>query len=196
MPNQTLNHVRIIGGSLRSRKVSFPDAEGLRPTADRIRETLFNWLQFDLQGRYCLYLFAGSGVLGIEALSRGAAGTTFIEKNPQAANLIANNLKQLELDAGKVQCADALKWLSTIDGDKQKFDIVFIDPPFASNYLAELITVLDTKPIFASNCKLYIESPILFDEIAPLKNWTKLKAKKAGKVYFSLWQFGSSAIEG
>ncbi len=196
MPNQSINHVRIIGGSLRSRKVSFPDADGLRPTADRIRETLFNWLQFDLQGKHCLDLFAGSGVLGIEALSRGAASTLFIEKNPQAANLLASNLKQLELDSGIVQCGDALKWISQTAGDTRKFDIVFIDPPFASNYLSELITLLDQQPIFDSYCKLYIESPISFDEIPALKNWTQLKAKKAGKVFFSLWQFNPSAIKG
>lgn len=191
MHKQTTNHVRIIGGSLRGRKVSFPDADGLRPTADRIRETLFNWLQFSLQGKRCLDLFAGSGVLGIEALSRGAASTVFIEKNPQAANLIANNLSQLGLIGGEVQCADAFQWLGTSAAAKREFDIIFIDPPFASNYMDDLIAVLAEGPMFAANCKLYIESPIAFDEFRPLKKWQQLKTKKAGKVYFSLWQFNA-----
>jgi 16S rRNA (guanine966-N2)-methyltransferase len=104
MQNPTTNQVRIIGGSLRSRKVVFPDAEGLRPTSDRIRETLFNWLQFNLQGKRCLDLFAGSGILGIEALSRGAAYSLFIERNPIAANSIAKNLTQLDLASGQVVC--------------------------------------------------------------------------------------------
>lgn len=172
---------------MRSRKVSFPDGDGLRPTSDRIRETLFNWLQFDLQGKHCLDLFAGSGVLGIEALSRGAASSLFIEKNPQASKVIANNLKQLGLDTGEVLCTNALQWLSCTNNQNQLIDVVFIDPPFSSDYMDELIDALDNTQKFAKNCRLYIESPVSFDEIKPLKNWTQIKDKRAGKVHFGLW---------
>ncbi len=188
MPNPTTNQVRIIGGSLRSRKVVFPDAEGLRPTTDRIRETLFNWLQFDLQGKRCLDLFAGSGILGIEALSRGAANSLFIEKNSTAANSIAKNLAQLDLPSGQVVCADALSWLRCASGD-QKFDIVFADPPFASSYLEEFISLLSTHALFAKNCRLYVESASSLSELGPIADWQQLKEKKAGKVYFGLWRF-------
>ena len=189
MPISTTNHVRIIGGSLRSRKIAFPDAEGLRPTTDRIRETLFNWLQFDLQGKHCLDLFAGSGVLGIEALSRGAASCLFIEKNSTAANSIAKNLKLLGLDSGEVCCTDALRWFSSASNSSRKFDLIFVDPPFSSNSLQDFILALETQCLFSPNCKLYIESPIPPNEIGEMENWQQLKAKKAGKVHFSLWQF-------
>jgi 16S rRNA (guanine966-N2)-methyltransferase len=196
MPNPTTNQVRIIGGSLRSRKISFPDAEGLRPTTDRIRETLFNWLQFDLQSKHCLDLFAGSGVLGIEALSRGAASCVFIEKNAAAANSIGENLKQLELASGNVYCADALQWFNSSNNNAEKFDLIFIDPPFSSNYIEKLFDELDSTQRLAANCKLYIESPVPLAQTKAMVNWQQVKTKKAGKVHFSLWRLNANNKKG
>ena len=105
------NSVRIIGGDLRSRKIEFPTIIGLRPTSDRVRETLFNWIQMDLAGNSCLDLFSGSGALGIESLSRGASFVTFVEENQIAAKSIQENLNRLHLSKGQVICSDALKWI-------------------------------------------------------------------------------------
>ncbi len=188
MPQLSTNQVRIIGGHLRSRKLSFPDADGLRPTADRIRETLFNWLQFDLQGRHCLDLFAGSGVLGIEALSRGASSCIFIEKNVSAADAIAKNLSKLDLHSGNVLCADALAWLSKNVVKDSDINLIFLDPPFASDYQQLLSAVAEKDEYFPQDCKLYLESPVEVVESGLLQNWRRQKAQKAGKVYYSLWQ--------
>jgi 16S rRNA (guanine966-N2)-methyltransferase len=188
MPNSTKNQVRIIGGSLRSRKISFPDGDGLRPTSDRIRETLFNWLQFDLQGKRCLDLFAGSGVLGIEALSRGASRCVFLEKNSTAANSIAKNLEHLGLESGQVVCSDGLQWVKSPNNRGQKFDLIFADPPFASNYIDTLFESLGSTQLLAPGCKLYIESPISLKEEKSMATWQALKSKKAGNVFFSLWR--------
>ena len=196
MPNPTTNSLRIIGGSLRSRKISFPDAEGLRPTADRIRETLFNWLQFNLQGKHCLDLFAGSGVLGIEALSRGAASSLFLEQNAAAANSIADNLKRLGLESGEVCRTDALNWVNSAVNSDRKFDVVFVDPPFSSSAVSDIFEALDTRPLFSENCKLYIESPVPLESMSTLQNWQQVKSKKAGKVFFSLWKYTRRDLKG
>ena len=113
------NTLRIIGGEWRSRKLSFIDAEGLRPTPDRIRETLFNWLQGTIHGANCLDLFAGSGVLGLEALSRGACQVTFVEKNKAVANQLKTNLDLLKSDA-EVHNQDALAYLQEYKTSKNR----------------------------------------------------------------------------
>ena len=119
--------IRIIGGQWRGRKLPVPESAGLRPTTDRVRETLFNWLAADLPQARCLDCFAGSGALGIEALSRYAGHVTLVELEPQVARQLTGNLRTLNSSAGQVIQADTLRWLGT---PGQPYDIVFIDPPF------------------------------------------------------------------
>ena len=130
------NRVRIIGGNLRSRMIEFPDAPGLRPTAERVRETLFNWLGQTMADQYCLDLFAGSGALGFEAASRGAAGVVMVESNRDAVDALKRNVALLKAGQCEVIHADALKY---IEATMHRFDIIFIDPPFAADYLPKCL---------------------------------------------------------
>ena len=185
---KTLNNsIRIIGGDLRSRKIDFPTIAGLRPTSDRVRETLFNWIQMDLAGNNCLDLFAGSGALGIESLSRGASYVTFIESNQTAANSIQENLKRLDLSEGHVVCNDALAWINSLDLPTKKYDVVFLDPPFSSTILAATCQHLDSRSLLNQACKIYIETGIDPNSLNFPKGWRRLKLKKAGQVFSSLF---------
>ena len=150
------NTLRIIGGDWRSRKLSFVDAQGLRPTPDRIRETLFNWLQGDIYGASCLDLFAGSGALGFEALSRGAKDVVFIEKNRRAAEQLSVNLAILKSDA-IVFNADALSYLSNISDTQNPFDIIFLDPPYRKGLLEQSLELLMEKKLIKSKTLIYLE---------------------------------------
>src|ERR1700754_5153054 len=118
--------IRVIGGTLRNSRIEVPDLPGLRPTSDRVRETLFNWLQPVIEGSRCLDLFAGTGALGLEALSRGAASVTFVEREPRLAAALQANLSRLKA-GGEVIGDDAARWLK---GSGKPFDLVFLDPPF------------------------------------------------------------------
>src|SRR5215218_5944516 len=120
--------VRIIGGQWRGRKLHFPQSNELRPTPDRIRETLFNWLQMHIRGSRCLDLFAGSGALGFEALSRGADATVFVERDPAAARRIGEMFDVLKCEGAQLECRDAFEYLAR---PATPFDIVFVDPPYA-----------------------------------------------------------------
>ena len=156
------NTLRIIGGEWRSRKLPFIDAQGLRPTPDRIRETLFNWLQGYIHGANCLDLFAGSGVLGLEALSRGAAQVVFVEKNKAVANQLKENLTVLKADA-EVRQTDALDYLNS-ENIMQKWggvlpNIIFLDPPYRQNLLEQSLTILcdKSKGLINKNTLIYLE---------------------------------------
>lgn len=141
------NTLRIIGGEWRSRKLSFIDAEGLRPTPDRIRETLFNWLQGTIHGANCLDLFAGSGTLGLEALSRGSAQVDFVEKNKAVAKQLESNLVLLKSDA-KVHQEDALDYLQEYKSSKKRgggYNIIFLDPPYRQNLLEKALKIICDK---------------------------------------------------
>lgn len=181
------NSIRIIGGDLRSRKIDFPTITGLRPTSDRIRETLFNWIQMDLAGNNCLDLFAGSGALGIESLSRGASSVTFVEENQQAAKSIEENLDRFHLSDGHVICSDAHNWIDTQNLPVTKYDVVFLDPPFSTNTIASTCQHLDSSPLLNQACKIYIESGTNPNEIIFPQGWRRLKEKKAGQVFFCLF---------
>ena len=138
------NQLRIIGGRHRGRRLQFNPGRGLRPTPDRVRETLFNWLQRDIQGARCLDLFAGSGALGLEALSRGAAEVVFVERQRTAAEQIRRHLDLLgETSRGTVRRQDALRLLQ--DAPEQRFDIVFVDPPFADRLCGTVIMSLSDR---------------------------------------------------
>lgn len=181
------NSIRIIGGDLRSRKIDFPTITGLRPTSDRVRETLFNWIQMDLAGNNCLDLFAGSGALGIESLSRGARAATFVENNQEAAKSIKENLGRLNLSDGLVICSDAHKWIDAQNPFTTQYDVVFIDPPFSAGAIESTCQHLENSNLLNQSCKIYIESGTNPNEIAFPVSWRRLKEKKAGQVFFGLY---------
>jgi len=182
------NAVRVIAGQWRGRRISFPTLEGLRPSPDRVRETLFNWLQSDIAGSRCLDLFAGSGVLGIEALSRGAALSVFVDREPQVIAQLRKNLEVLGAakDARVIQ-ADALQWLSGPSLlDAPAFDIVFLDPPFASELLMPACRMLAERGWLAPGALIYLELPARNELVGLPSGWEALKAKRAGEVGYHL----------
>lgn len=179
--------VRIIGGRWRSRKIGFPDIPGLRPTGDRIRETLFNWLTPVLSGAHCLDLFAGSGAMGFEALSRGAAICVFVEKHAQAVRCLRESVHMLQAGGAQVIQMDALAWLAM--RDEAHFDIIFMDPPFQGMALKpeELIAALETSNRLAPDAWLYLEQPK--EAALPLlaRPWRLHREQVTGGVRVSLW---------
>lgn len=160
-PVSQAGQIRIIGGKWRGRRLSFPTLEGLRPTGDRVRETLFNWLQLDLPGATCLDLFAGSGVLGFEAASRGAHQVTLIEQNPVAFHALRQNRDLLDANTSELDIIhqDALGWLDGNIAGTRRFDIVFIDPPFNSTLAERALSALAENAWLSAGALVYVESP-------------------------------------
>lgn len=182
------NCVRIIAGEFRGRKLEFPDVEGLRPTADRIRETLFNWVREQIPGENCLDMFAGSGAMGFEALSRGAAEVVFIEQDAKASRSIAANIQLLEINKAKLISDNALYWLSQQHDPQEQFGMVFLDPPFKENLIYIACEQLQRCGILKKNCKIYVESADELIEGDMPPSWTQLKNKKAGSVRYYLYE--------
>ncbi|MBD3646285.1 MAG: 16S rRNA (guanine(966)-N(2))-methyltransferase RsmD [Pseudomonadales bacterium] len=178
--------VRIIGGNWRGRKVSFADHDDIRPTPSRIRETLFNWLQPDIHGARCLELYAGSGILSIEALSRGAREVTLVERSRPILDQIRNVLRDICPPGTQYHCihASAADWLRKASG--QKFDIVFLDPPFASDELAIAIDLIDRHELLADGAKVYIESGSAIEPSMLPEGWQLYRQKQAGQVHYNL----------
>jgi len=176
--------LRIIAGKWRSRKLAFPPLENLRPTPDRVRETLFNWLQADVPGRICLDLFAGSGALGFEAASRGASEVIMVEKNRDASLALTRNIDRLE--AGNIQLVvdDGLEWLRRT---QRVFDIVFLDPPYKAGLLGQCCELLVSGKNLAENAKIYIEHAPGDENILIPDSWECLKHKSAGQVSYKLF---------
>jgi 16S rRNA (guanine966-N2)-methyltransferase len=179
------NQLRIIGGQWRGRKLSFPDVEGLRPTGDRIRETLFNWLAPEIQGSRCLDLFAGSGALGIEALSRGAAASIMVERDAKAAAQLRSNLEILKTEQGRIINAEVLSLLQKGNTD-EPYHIIFIDPPFQLKLWQAVIEALEAGHWLADNATIYIESG-RDDDYHPPINWQLHRDKHAGAVSYRLF---------
>ena len=176
--------LRIIGGTWRSRRLSFPERAGLRPTPDRVRETLFNWLQPWLPGAVCLDLFAGSGALGIESLSRGAHSVVLVESDATTAQALRANLDRLAAHAAELVHADARTFLQ---GTARPFDIVFLDPPYQGGLLAECCARLETGGWVRSQGLIYLEAD--GDQTLALPpTWTLLRSKRAGQVGYYLAQ--------
>ena len=171
--------LRIVGGEWRRRVLAFPDAEGLRPTPDRVRETLFNWLGQDLSGLACLDLFAGSGALGLEAASRGAGKVVLVERAPRVADALDSNIRLLQ-GAGRVELLrqDALKFASS---SSRAFDVVFLDPPYRQGWLDRLTPFLPR--LLKADGALYVEAETA---LASLGDWTTVRSGKAGQVFFHL----------
>ncbi len=177
--------LRIIGGQWRGRKLSFPALDGLRPTGDRIRETLFNWLAPRLPGARCLDLFAGSGALGLEALSRGASTTVMLEKDRQAAQQLRDNLKLLGSEQARIVTEDSLKWLERGNTDPA-FDVVFVDPPFQHNLWQATIDALEQNAWLTPDAAIYIESGRDTPYQTPT-HWQLHRDKSAGQVTYRLY---------
>ena len=174
-----MNQIRIIAGKWRGRKISFLDQKGLRPSPDRVRETLFNWLQFDIVGTHCLDLFAGSGILALEACSRGAKQVTCIELNRETASNIKNNIELLQAEEIFFLQQNALEFLQT-SNTNNKYDLVFLDPPFKENLLEPSIALLESNSWLAKSALIYLESDQPLEDCLLPENWTLVKNKKAG----------------
>jgi 16S rRNA (guanine966-N2)-methyltransferase len=189
-PDDTLpGRLRIVAGKWRSRLLQIIDEPGLRPTSERIRETLFNWLRPVTDGANCLDLFAGTGALGIEALSRGAAHVVFVEKSAKLAAAIRNNLDELQAASAEVIQRDAMDYLR--NADPEPFDIVFLDPPFDTDMLSEACSILQKRGLLAENAVVYLERSKSRDKPALPEGWAITHAKVAGKVSYSLASTGT-----
>ena len=174
------NRVRIIGGKWRSRILNFPAAAELRPTPDRVRETLFNWLGQRLDGLSCLDLFAGSGALGFEALSRGARRVVMVERDRQVHAALRESAALLQADGAEIVSSDALAYLQRA---QETFDVVFLDPPFASDLAARALASL--APRLAPEARVYVESA---ESVQPPVGWSVLREDRAGAVRYALLQ--------
>ena len=192
---KTEGRLRIIGGRWRSRQLPVVDLPGLRPTTDRVRETLFNWLRSDISAAHCLDLFAGSGALGFEAASRGAEQVVMLELQAEAYKKLCDNKQSLAAD--NIQCLqqDAIEWLTKAGlareaemVEQHAFDIVFLDPPYASNLLERACALLEQSHLLAADAKIYIEysTQQALPEL-PI-NWQIIRGKKAGQVGYYLAQ--------
>ncbi|CAE6887176.1 MULTISPECIES: 16S rRNA (guanine(966)-N(2))-methyltransferase RsmD [Pseudomonas] len=181
-----LGQLRIIAGEWRSRRFSFPDAQGLRPTPDRVRETLFNWLAPYVEGAKVLDVFTGSGALFLEALSRGASRALALDMNPDSIASLRGHLQTLRCEHGQLAQADALTYLQTQPATQ--FDLVFLDPPFHQNLLAPACNLLETHGWLSSDAWIYSESETAPSTLGLPGNWRLHREKKSGQVYYALWQ--------
>lgn len=179
--------MRIVGGEWRGRKIRFPPVPAIRPTPDRVRETLFNWLQPVIVGSRCLDLYAGSGALGLEALSRGAAQVVFVDMDAAVTQHLGTTLEVLKCTRGRVVRSAAGHFLCA-EGERTggPFDIVFLDPPFAEPVLAETCDLLERGGWLASGARIYLEAPAAAGEPDLPASWTVLRSKRAGEVGYHL----------
>jgi len=176
-----MSRVRITGGEWRSRLIKVIDSPGLRPTPDRVRETLFNWLGQDLAGLSCLDLFAGSGILGFEAASRGAERVVMVERDGKVAATLRQNAETLGAGWLELVRADALEFAALAARQGRSFDLAFLDPPYRQQWLDKLWPLLN--PIMASEARLYVEAE---SPVAPPAPWRIVRQGQAGQVFFHL----------
>jgi 16S rRNA (guanine966-N2)-methyltransferase len=174
--------VRIIGGEWRGRLLRFPDVEGLRPTPDRVRETVFNWLGQDLSGKHCLDLFAGSGAFGFESLSRHGREAVLVERSRAACDALRGSAALLGATGARIVCADALEFAARAQA---AFDVVFVDPPYASGLLERTLALL--PPLLAPGARVYVESE---RPVALAPGWRVWREGRAGAVRFQLITWG------
>ncbi len=186
--------LRIVAGKWRSRLLPIADQKALRPTASRVRETLFNWLSTDIHGSHCLDLFAGTGALAFEALSRGAAAVTMIEKSAAVADLLRSSAASLDAVDARIDCADALSFLRR-PADK-RYNIVFLDPPFTDDLVEQCCQLLHSNDWLAESAAVYIEQ----DKSRPLPSlpagWEITKDKTAGNVRLALVRVNGQGQQG
>jgi 16S rRNA (guanine966-N2)-methyltransferase len=182
--------VRIIGGKWKKSVLRFPDLEGLRPTPDRVRVTLFNWLGQDLTGLRCLDLYAGSGALGFEAASRGASRVVLVERNAEAVRALRANAERLSASPLDIGSGDAIAYVSAA---KERFDVVFLDPPFRQNVLPDVLAHLPN--VLNPGSRVYVEAP---EPLDAGRGWRELKRSRAGAVSYQLleWNDDHSGVPG
>lgn len=184
------HEVRLIGGRWKRSKLQVLDRPGLRPTPDRVRETLFNWLGQDLSGWLVLDAFAGSGALGFEAASRGAESVVLVERDGALVNNLRAAAHRLQADAVDVQSGDAMVWMQRAVGEPVRFDLVFLDPPFAINLFSA--AMLAASRLLSPDGLIYLEADRAFsddDLPAPLRVW---RHARAGQVHYHLLRFGDA----
>lgn len=179
------NEVRLIAGRWRSRRVQFLDGEGLRPTPDRVRETLFNWLQGEVPGARCLDAFAGSGALGFEALSRGAESCLLIERAPAQARQLDQEARKLGAEGARVVCGEAM---SVLSGPVGPFDLVFLDPPFGRGLVAPILAGLVERQLLSPSALVYVEAEAALADLGVTTGWELLRHRHAGAVHYHLLQ--------
>jgi len=179
------NTLRIIAGKWRGRKVPFPDSEGLRPTSDRVRETLFNWLAPAITDARCLDLFSGSGALSFEALSRGAEHATLIDASSRVSSQLQKNLNELQCNNANVLTTNAINWLKDTKGLEKPFDVVFLDPPFNQQLVAPSCELLNNQGLVEEGSYIYIETEANLALQIP-QSWHIHREKKAGQVAYYL----------
>ncbi|MDX1804279.1 MAG: 16S rRNA (guanine(966)-N(2))-methyltransferase RsmD [Alcanivorax sp.] len=189
--NTSKGQVRIIGGQQRGLRLHFVDQGGdLRPSSDRMRETLFNWLQFELPGMRVLDLFAGSGALAAEALSRGAARATVVEKKRERSADLSRQLKPLFGDRVRVECADAQRWLERAEGP---FDLVFVDPPYDLGLAEPACESLQRRGLLAENAWVYVESRRQQPAPGVPTQWQLHREKSSGEIRACLYRVDTAS---
>lgn len=183
------SQLRVIGGQWRGRKLDFYAVDGLRPTPDRVRETLFNWIQPYLPGARCLDLFSGTGALGIEALSRGASSATFVDLNRITTQQLRQNLQTLNADSTEVIEADVRQWLAqtALLPSSQPYDLVFLDPPFRQDWVAPCCELLESQGLLSEQAVIYIETESELQHLNLPTHWREHRYKKAGQVSYRLY---------
>ncbi|WP_286240890.1 16S rRNA (guanine(966)-N(2))-methyltransferase RsmD [Neptuniibacter halophilus] len=182
------SYLRIIAGQWRGRKLEFIPEEGLRPTPDRVRETLFNWIQTAVPGAQCLDLFSGSGALGLEALSRDAGSATFIDLNSTTTRKLQDNLHLLKCQNADVIQADVVQWLNSRQTDLEpRYDLVFMDPPFRKGLVAPCCELLEQRNMLSANALIYVETESELGDPGVPAGWQELRQKKAGQVTYRLY---------
>ena len=187
LKKSALSTIRIIAGQWRGRKLPVAEIDGLRPTGDRIRETLFNWLGDDIAGARCLDLFAGSGILGLESLSRGAAQVTALDASRMAVSALVEASQTLAASNMQAMQMDAIQWLKSKPAGP--FDVVFIDPPFKAGLLDEALALLDAAGCLNAGALIYIERDRDHDLPQLPARWQPYKDKVAGNVSYGLYIF-------
>ena len=175
--------LRIIGGAWRGRRIHFPPVAAIRPTPDRVRETLFNWLQMDIAGSRCLDLYSGSGALGLEALSRGVSHVGVVEVASGSSRHLSQSLEDFQCDRGVVVTADVKRYLA---GAAEPFDIVFLDPPYADHALADICSRIEQGGWLRAGGLAYLEDAASAGPPVLPPGWTLLKSKRAGAVGYHL----------
>ena len=185
--NSSTGNIRIIGGEHRGRKLPVLNLEGLRPTTDRMKETVFNWLMLDVRNARCIDCFAGAGSLGFEALSRGASHVQFIELDKPAAQQLLNNISLLRIEAQRanVQQGNALQVLETIT---KAADLIFIDPPFHKNLVQTCVDIIQSKGLAKVGSKIYIERENDAQSTHVPNNWQQIKDKSTQQVSAKLYE--------
>jgi 16S rRNA (guanine(966)-N(2))-methyltransferase RsmD len=182
MASKKLNTVRINAGEWRSRLIKFPDAVGLRPTPERVRQTVFNWLGQELTGQTCLDLFAGTGVMGFEALSRGASLVTLVEKSMLAYKALLDNKQLLKAENAQTFHQDAMLFLAS---NQQKFNLIFLDPPYNQQWLPKVLPLLNSH--LTDDGIVYAEAEYAIDDNAVFASgWRVVNQSKAGNVFYHL----------